>query len=103
MFSMIIGGFSLIAWRTLILLIIPSFEVYLIPAHGSPIAYAFLAWFLLGGYRAAIILAWDRHENYFGSPAYTLKTWIIIPFTLFVHAGRSWPTLRETLQHTTKK
>ena len=103
MFSIIIGCFSLIIWRTPILLIMPSLEVYLIPEYGSPIAYGLVAWFLLGGYRTAIVLAWDRHESYFGSPVYILKTSVLVLFAFFIQTNRPWPPLHETLQHIAKK
>ena len=97
LFSIILGGISLILWRELALLLMPSLNVYLIPIHGSPIAFGLVSWFLIGGYTTAMMMAWDESESYHRSFKYMIKAWILVPFSVFMIAKT--PSLTETIKH----
>jgi hypothetical protein len=88
---MFLGGMAWIAWRLPIQMIAHDiYEIYLVPANGNWTAYFALAWFMLGGYKTALIMAWDRNEAYFRSVKYMLKCWLLVPIAPFIHFRTRW-------------
>jgi hypothetical protein len=102
-FSVFLGSFSLIMWKLPFQIIAPDFyENYLVPANGHLISYFLISWFLVGGYKTALLMAWDRNEAYFWSLSYQLRALLLAPLAPIVRFKSSWYKL-PTLNHMRNK
>jgi hypothetical protein len=78
-------------WRLPVQIIAPDiYETFLVPANGHWVAYLGWSWFMLGGYKTALMMAWDRNEAYFSSVKYMLKCWLVVPIAPFIFFQRTW-------------
>jgi hypothetical protein len=90
-FSIFLGGLSLIIWKIPFQIAIPVFhEIYLVPANGHLFSWLVVAWFLLGGYKTAIIMSWDKNEEYFQSLSYRLKALAFVPVAPITKFKSTW-------------
>ncbi|HCJ7273328.1 TPA: hypothetical protein NVH30_002966 [Vibrio cholerae] len=97
LFGAIVGGFSWVAWRLPVQIIDPDiYSDYLVPANGSVVSNLTLFWFFLGGYKTALIMAWDKNESYFTSTAYRVKAFILVPLTPILSWKQAWWKLPST-------
>lgn len=91
LFGCMVGGFSWVAWRLPVQIMAPDiYTAYLVPANGSVVSILTLLWFFLGGYKTALIMAWDKNESYLSSTAYRAKAFILVPLTPFFSWNRTW-------------
>ncbi|AIW22629.1 hypothetical protein IX92_26575 (plasmid) [Vibrio coralliilyticus] len=91
LFGLILGGTSWIWWRLPIQIVAPDiYNDYLVPENGSVSSIISFLWFFHGGYKAALIMAWDRNEVYFSSFRYRAKTFVLVPLLPILGWKHSW-------------
>lgn len=90
-FSFLIAGLSLLMWKLPLQLAAPNFyEMYLVPANGHFFSYILVSWFMVGGYKTALLMLWDSNEEYFTSFKYRLKALIFVPFAPITKFKSNW-------------
>jgi len=78
-------------WKLPLHIVAPEYYArYLVPANGHPAAYLLVAWFFVGGYKTAILMAWDRNEAYFKTLSYQFKVWILVPLAPLLRFKSNW-------------
>lgn len=96
-FSLVLAGFSLTLYRLPLQILFPEFhDTYLVINNGKISAFLLSSWFLIGGYRASLIMLWDKNEGYHHSLSYRLKAIIFVPISMFYRFDISWYKLPKT-------
>lgn len=89
--AFLLGGISFSLWKLPVQIAAPVFYMHYVPAvNGHPAAYCILAWFLIGGYKTALIRAWDRNEERFDSIRYDFMSLFLVPFVPLLRFKSSW-------------
>lgn len=89
--TLVEGTCSWILFRLPINIVAPDvYSEYLLPSNGSIIAFLVFAWFLLGAYKTAMMIAWDPKGNYFRSFRQQMKTLLLVPLAPLIPFKPEW-------------
>lgn len=89
--TLIEGGCSWVLYRLPVQIAAPDiYDQYLVPSNSSVIAFLLFAWFLLGAYKTAMMIAWDPKGRYFRSGGQQVKTLLLVPLAPFIPFKAEW-------------
>lgn len=90
-FSLVLAGLSFSAWQIPFQILAPSFYESQVAFDASKLTPILLrGWFILGGYKTALIMFRDRNEAYFTSVSYMLKSWLLVPLIPIINFRSGW-------------